>query len=173
MAITLPGFLAKIASGAGEGLLNGAGNLVSDCLAGKINRDTLDAKIKELTQAHSDNIINQISSAYTSDLADVASARGMNTSIETSDKSSWMSKNITPIIAICVMTIWGASTCYLVLRMLHLISTDPKVDLVPVLGVYTGITSVATIVLTFYFGSSANSQKHSDALTEIAKNNQN
>lgn len=173
MAFSLPGILAKVASGAGSGLLSGAGDLVDACLSGKINRDTLDAKIKELAQSHADNITNQVAEAYKADLDDVASARTMNAVIQTTNTSSWLSKNTKYIIECLVISIWATLTCYLVFRMLNIISSDPKVDLVPILGVYTGVTSIAMVIMTFEFGSSASSQKHSDALTEIAKNSQN
>jgi len=171
MAITLPGILAKITGSAAKDVLDGVGGLVTDCMQAKITREQLDGKIKEMMQAHSDNIVNQISAAYTSDIADINSARNMNSNIEMSDKPSWLAKNIPYLIATMIILMWGFVTSYLVLRMLNLIATDPKVDMVPVLGVYSGVTATATIILTFYFGSSANSQKHSDALTEIAKSN--
>lgn len=171
MAITLPGILAKITGSAAKDVLDGVGGLVNDCMSAKITREQLDGKIKEMMALHTDNITNQISAAYTADIADISSARSMNMSIETSDKPSWLAKNIPYLIATQIILMWGFVTGYLVLRMLNLISTDPKVDLVPVLGVYSGVTATATIILTFYFGSSANSQKHADALTDIAKSN--
>ena len=81
-------------------------------------------------------------------------------------KESWLSKNITFIIALFVTTTWGLVTFYLILRALNLVKDG--IDLTAVLSVYTTVTAVFMTVLNFYFGSSKGSQDKQNKLNEIA-----
>lgn len=106
---------------------------------------------------------------YEAMLKDTANARDMNAKVQESDKASWLAKNISFIIDIFIMLIWGTLTVYIVCRMLNLISKDNSVNFEAVLGVYAAISTLATTVVNFHRGSSKGSEDKSKIIGDIAK----
>jgi hypothetical protein len=89
---------------------------------------------------------------YKADAADRSSARDMNTAINESAYSSWLSKNIVPMIALIVVVGGGL-----------LIGFSPEAD------VRLGVTSIVTLVLGFYFGTSASSKIKDVTIASMAQ----
>jgi hypothetical protein len=78
---------------------------------------------------------------YKADSLDRAGARDMNTRINESAEASWLSKNVAAIIALIVVVGGGLGIIY---------SPDADVRL--------GLTSIVTLVLGYYFGTSSSSR---------------
>lgn len=78
---------------------------------------------------------------YKLDQKDRGEAREMNTRINESENASWLSKNIPAILALIVVLGGGAGIIY---------SPDADVRL--------GLTSIVTLVLGYYFGTSSSSR---------------
>lgn len=95
--------------------------------------------------------------AVSLDLQDVANSRGANVKIQESQFASWMAKNVPYLIDMFIMIIWGSLTIYFAARFLNIIKTE-TVDLSPLLGIYSGVTALATQVLNFHRGSSMGSR---------------
>lgn len=102
---------------------------------------------------------------------DMENARNANVSIQTSDKPSWIAKNIPYLIAAYVLFIWGAVTLYIVGRFLNIIVADPNVNLTALLSLHTGITTLAAAIIYFYFGSSSGSAAKSDQIERLVNAN--
>lgn len=81
------------------------------------------------------------------DLADVQSARDMNTRINESANATWLSKNVPALLALAVVT------CGFLL-----LATTQEAD------VRTAVVGLMTLVLGFYFGSSASSKLKDDTI---------
>lgn len=104
---------------------------------------------------------------YQNDAADTDSARKMNTAIQ-GDKPSWLAKNVSYIIAISILTVWGGFTTYLGLSMLKFIQAD-KVDYANIMAIYSTVTSLATMIIGYYFGSSHGSVEKQKLIEQLSK----
>lgn len=89
---------------------------------------------------------------YQLDADDRASARDMNTRVNESEYASWLTKNIVPIIALIVVVGGG-----------FMIAFSPEAD------VRLGVTSIVTLVLGFYFGTSASSKVKDITIANMAQ----
>lgn len=91
------------------------------------------------------------------DLADLDSARTSNANIQQSQFSSWMAKNVPYIIDCFVLLIWGVMTVFIIAKAFNMIK-DMAIDWTPILGIYSGVTAMATQIISFHRGSSAGSR---------------
>ena len=87
-------------------------------------------------------------------------------------KTSWMSENIAFIIDLVVILVWAAMTVYIIAHFFGIIKAQVGVDLSGVLGIYAGVTGLATQVLSFHRGSSKGSEEKSKQIDTLM-NNQN
>jgi hypothetical protein len=94
----------------------------------------------------------------------------METTIEKT--KSVCSNFVSVFIALFVITLWGAVPIYIISSYLHLIKRDPTLNFEAVLAIYSTLTSVASIIITFYFGTSAGSQQKSNMIDKMINNNQ-
>lgn len=83
---------------------------------------------------------------------DTASARDMNTRINESENSAWLSKNIASILALVVVLGGGA-----------MLWTTSQAD------VRTASVGLVTMVLGFYFGTSAGSKRKDYTIAALSK----
>lgn len=175
----MPGLLpiegiAKAAEGITASLMNGFNSLFTskdEKMQDQAKLDAIQADLKEKLTNHLTDIASLQQEAMKVELADVASARDMNIKVEQADKASWLSKNIAPIIGSVVVLMWVLLTSYIVARMLNLLAMDPKIDMVPVLGIYSTLTAVATLVMQFYFGSSQGSKDKAKVIADMTAQN--
>lgn len=166
MAIGI-GFIDKLfTSKDGKGIFT----QVLDGAGGIIDKFHMSPEDKLALQAELDKVMEEKRQAaitfYQQDVADTDSARKMNTAIE-GTAPSWLAKNVSYIIAIFIMLAWGGISGYLFASMLKWIDNG-KIDYAPILAVYTTVTSLATTIIGFYFGSShgsAEKQATIDRLT--------
>ena len=86
------------------------------------------------------------------DLADVQSARDMNTRINESANSTWLAKNVAAILALLVVVVGFA-----------LLGTTKDAD------VRTAVVGLMTLVLGFYFGSTASSKAKDETINSLSK----
>lgn len=89
---------------------------------------------------------------YKEDAADRAGARSMNTDINNSEHSSWLSKNIAAILAVIVVVGGG-----------FMIAFAPEAD------VRLGATSIVTLVLGYYFGTTSSSHRKDTTIQSLAQ----
>lgn len=86
------------------------------------------------------------------DLADVQSARDMNTRINESAHAAWLSKNVAAILALLVVAVGFI-----------LLGTTKDAD------VRTAVVGLMTLVLGFYFGSTASSKAKDETISTLTK----
>lgn len=149
----LPILAGAIASAGKEVVQEKLGINVEELLGtdeGKLRLKQLELDKEEMLQ---DFILAQREQDIRSDaayLADVADARHMNWKINTSEYASWLSKNIVPILALIVVIGGGVGIVF---------SPEPDVRL--------GLTSVVTLVLGFYFGTTKNSSLKDSTINSL------
>lgn len=91
------------------------------------------------------------------DMADLDSARKSNSDIQQSQFSSYLAKNVPYFIDCFVLLTWGIMTFFIIAKAFSLIA-DITIDWAPILGIYSGVTAMATQIISFHRGSSAGSR---------------
>ena len=108
-------------------------------------------KLRQYEMDHEEELLKLRVEDKRVDLADVQSARDMNTRINESANASWLAKNIAPLLAIAV-----------VVPGLILLATTKEPD------VRTAIVGLITLVLGFYFGSTSASRMKDDTIRALS-----
>ena len=103
------------------------------------------------------------------DALDLINARDSNVKIQDSANASWIAKNLPYFFDAFILLIWGSMTIYIIGRWIGLIENSTEVNFTGVLGIYSGVTSLATMVIQFHRGSSHGS-KEKDSFVSYAMN---
>ena len=154
-------FLRK-AGPIGSTILQAAGGLTGQSWLSKIGEYI---ESSSLTGALTEEQKNTALEMIKLDLEDMKSARDMNVRIQETDKASWMSKNLPYIFDCFILMLWGFVTIYIVLRWMGILESSPAtIDMTGILGLYSGIVSLATMVIQFHRGSSSGSREKTQML---------
>jgi len=100
--------------------------------------------------------------------ADIADARQNERRIQESEHASWLAKNINPILAIGILLL----TFIMYGVIVYYSNSEKKIEdgmkdiVIYILG---ALTTVATQVVSYFFGSSSGSAVKSKALNDLAK----
>ena len=92
------------------------------------------------------------------DRQDLINTRNTNAEIQKSEFSSWMAKNVPFLLDLFVFAIWGGLTLFIVAKFFNLVDNENKIDMTGILGIYAGVTGLATQVMSYHRGSSAGSK---------------
>ena len=111
--------------------------------------DTL--KLRQYEMDHEEELLRLRVEDKRLDLADVQSARDMNTRINESANATWLSKNVPAILALVVIIVGFL-----------LLGTTKDAD------VRTAVVGLMTLVLGFYFGSTASSRAKDDSIRALS-----
>ena len=111
--------------------------------------DTL--KLRQYEMDHEEELLRLRVEDKRLDLADVQSAREMNTRINESANATWLSKNVPAILALTVVTVGFL-----------LLGTTKDAD------VRTAVVGLMTLVLGFYFGSTSSSRAKDDSIRALS-----
>ncbi len=98
---------------------------------------------------------------FQAEVADRGSARERETRINESPDASWLSKNISPLLAIGCLVL-----TFLMFYQVMYLDTDPKKEniIVYILGV---LSAISTQIISYYFGSSMGSKNKSDIMERM------
>lgn len=82
-------------------------------------------------------------------------------------KKTFLSENVAFIIDLIIITVWAAMTVYIIAKFLGIIKAQATVDFSGILGIYAGVTGLATQVLSFHRGSSKGSEDKSKQIDNL------
>lgn len=108
-------------------------------------------KLRQYEMDHEEELLRLRVEDKRLDLADVQSARDMNTRINESVNASWLSKNVPAILALVVIVVGFI-----------LLGTTKDAD------VRTAVVGLMTLVLGFYFGSTSSSRAKDDTIKALS-----
>lgn len=108
-------------------------------------------KLRQYEMDHEEELLRLRVEDKRLDLADVQSARDMNTRINESANASWLSKNVPAILALVVIVVGFL-----------LLGTTKDAD------VRTAVVGLMTLVLGFYFGSTSSSRAKDDIIKSLS-----
>lgn len=108
-------------------------------------------RLKQYEMDHEEELLRLRVEDKRLDLADVQSARDMNTRINESDNATWLSKNIPAVLALIV-----------IVSGFTLLALTKDAD------VRTAVVGLMTLVLGFYFGSTSASRTKDDTIRSLS-----
>lgn len=111
--------------------------------------DTL--KLRQFELDHEEELLKLRVEEKRLDLADVQSARDMNTRINESANATWLSKNVPAILALVVIVVGFI-----------LLGTTKDAD------VRTAVVGLMTLVLGYYFGSTSSSRAKDEIIKSLS-----
>lgn len=83
------------------------------------------------------------------------------------DTSTNLSRNIAYYLALMVTIVWSTMTLYITFKLLGIIKVQQGVDFSGILGIYAGVTGLATHIIGYYFGSSKGSDDKSKQIDTL------
>jgi hypothetical protein len=165
----LPGFLKDIFAGGAGKLVESVTNLIDVSKFSAEEKAEFELKLKAIANAHTVEMATLAQAELDSYLKDIADSRAANVAIQNSDKASWLSKNVAYCLDIFVLLIWGSMTIYIVAKFLNIIKSQQGVDFSGVLGLYAGVTALATQIIGFHRGSSKSSEDKSKQIERLSQ----
>jgi hypothetical protein len=163
----LPKFLSNIFGGGASEIISTADKLIDNLTLSKEEKEVFKAEFFKASNEHIEKMAGMAQSEMESYLKDVADARSSNVQIQNSQTSSWLSKNVAYCLDIFVLLIWGTMTVYIVCKFLNIIKSQQGVDFSGVLGLYAGVTALATQIIGFHRGSSKGSEDKSKQIDSM------
>lgn len=158
---TRVGDFLRTAGPVGETILDAAAGLTGQAWLSKVG-DMIGGN-SELKQTEREYALQLVKL----DLEDMRSAREMNVKIQETANAGWMSKNLPYIFDCFIIGMWGFMTVYIVMRWLGFLKTSPgQVDMTGILGIYSGVTALATMIIQFHRGSSAGSKEKTQLMSK-------
>lgn len=160
--------ISDLIGGGIKGIGEAAKNVIDSLNAPKEKAEQAKAAITAEIDRHLEAVAAQEGEIQKAFLADVASSRDANVKIQESDKASWLAKNVSYVIDLFVMLIWGCMTVYIALRALNLLQATRQVDFSVILGIYAAVSTQMGTVLNFHRGSSKGSEDKQKTLDKMA-----
>lgn len=158
MGPILTGIVSNVTGDKAADVISSVGNIIDNLSQSKDEKDAAKAEAAKEINRHFEETARIQNDRLQKYFADIDSARNMNSSIQESEKASWIAKNVAYILDLFIFIIWGAMTVYLIAMMLNFVKADKGADVSGVLGVYSGITAIAMTVLNFHRGTSRGSE---------------
>jgi hypothetical protein len=163
MGFTLAGLAAKFTSSKGSDLVKNVTDAIDTFVDTKGEKADRDLKIQELIQNYNLELIKEANASDKMYLEDIQNARDNYSKIQESEKSSWLAKNIMPLLTI-VVTLGFFSLLIYMLRYEVPKSNERIMDIL------LGSLGTAWITMvSFYFGSSKGSEDKQKFITKNLK----
>lgn len=159
-------FFTDIFSGGASSLVTAVGDAIDKNVTSDEERKELDNEIGKATMQYELQMAAlglQETQAY---LGDTASARDNQSRVQESEHASWLAKNVHPILAFAIIGLTFFMYWYIAFSkesstMLMAPNSPMKDIVIYILG---ALTTVATQVVSYFFGSSSGSADKSKAL---------
>ena len=158
--------LSKLLDSGASSLVDAVGNAIDKITTSDEERKALDnelAKAQMQLQATLATLQVQETQAY---LADTQSARQEQTKVQESANASWLAKNVQPLLAVAIIGITFVLYYVIIFRGNSVIADEksPMKDIV--IYILGALTTVATQVVSYFFGSSQGSSEKSKSLNK-------
>lgn len=164
----MPLNLKDLFSGGLKGIGDTAKDIIKQVADNKVTRAEADILLDKEINRHEEMMADKAYQTEKMLLEDVANARDANVKIQESEKASWLSKNIAYMIDIWLALVWGVFTFYVLALWARVISAK-DVDFTGVLSLYTTVTTVFMIVVSFHRGTSQGSHDKQKLLDRLQR----
>jgi hypothetical protein len=161
-------FLTSLFSSGASSLVSAVGDAIDKVVTSDEEKKELDNELAKATMQYEAQMAAfglQEKQAY---LADVNSARDNQSRVQESEHASWLAKNIHPLLAFSIMGLTFILYTVVIYGSTKegFLRPETKDIVIYILG---ALTTVATQVVSYFFGSSSGSADKSKALNALAK----
>ena len=157
------GKLADILGLSPDKLIDSVGNVVDKFITTKAEKEAARLELTKEIHRNMEVLENMNLESLKAQLQDNHSARQRDIEANNSANASWLSKNISHILALAIilLTFWMFN---------KMVSGDYNKERENIIFAVVGsLTTIATAIVTYYFGSSVGSAKNREALLESLK----
>lgn len=161
-------FLTNLFSSGASSLVTAVGDAIDKVVTSDEERKELDNELAKASMQHEAQMATlglQETQAY---LADTDSARENQSRVQESEHASWLSKNVHPMLAFSIMGLTFALYTVVIYGSTKegFLRPETKDIVIYILG---ALTTVATQVVSYFFGSSSGSADKSKAIHAMAR----
>lgn len=145
------GLLSEWLTGGAASLVSAVGDAIDKNMTTDEERKALESEMQKAEWAHREKVLATDLAGHVAEMQDTADARMNQTKVQESDKASWLSKNVHPILAFLIMAAMFGMFGFLVFR------ETPAANRDVVMLVIGSVTTIGTQVVSYFFGSSSGS----------------
>lgn len=161
-------FFTDLFSSGASNLITAVGDAIDKNVTSDQERKELDNEFAKASMQHEEQMATlgvQETQAY---LADTASARDNQSRVQESEHASWLAKNVQPLLAFAIIGLTFILYAVVVYGSTKddFLRPETKDVVIYILG---ALTTVATQVVSYFFGSSSGSADKSKTISSIAK----
>lgn len=161
-------FLTGLFSSGASSLVSAVGDAIDKVVTSDEEKKELENELAKATMQYEIEMASlglQEKQAY---LADIDSARANQSRVQESEHASWLAKNVHPLLAFSIMGLTFILYTVVIYGSTKegFLRPETKDIVIYILG---ALTTVATQVVSYFFGSSSGSADKSKALNALAK----
>lgn len=145
------GILAQILGGSAGDIVSAVGEAADRIFTSDEEREAVGLETRKAEFQHAQAVAEIALKGHVAEMQDTADARMNQTRVQESDKASWLSKNVHPILAFLIMGAMFGMFGFLVFR------ETPAANRDVVMLVIGSVTTIGTQVVSYFFGSSSGS----------------
>jgi hypothetical protein len=163
-------WITDIFSSGASNLVDSVSGLLGKVITTKGEKIQLDNEMKKAELQFQEDMARLSKEEQEMYLKDTQGAREMNEKIQESLTASWAAKNMAYVYDVFILMVWGSLTTYIVLRWIGIIQTTldgKQIDMSGVLGIYSGVTALATMIIQFHRGSSQGSRDKTQLIDKM------
>lgn len=160
-------FLTNLFSTGAGSLVEAVGNAIDKNITSDEERRALENELTKAALQHDLEMAKLGLQEKQGVLADTADARANQSRVQESEHASWLAKNVHPILAIGILLLTFFMYWYIVFDNGTTMKANPQMKdiVVYILG---ALTTVATQVVSYFFGSSSGSADKTRTLNALA-----
>lgn len=162
-------FLTNLFSAGATSLVDAIGDAIDKNVTSDEERKALDNEMGKATLQYDLAMATLGLQEKQADYTDISDARTNQSRVQEAEHASWLSKNVHPTLAIGIITLTFFMYWYIVFsdKSLDIAKNSAMKDVVVyILG---ALTTVATQVVSYFFGSSSGSAEKSKTLSALSK----
>lgn len=163
-------FLDKLFGSGAKGLVDSVGSALDGLITNKEELAMAKLAAEKEVNRHIEAMGTNITKELELQLADVANSRDTNQKIQESEHASWFSKNTGYFLDIFITLIWAGLTFYIAAKYMNLIASATGVDFSGVWGLYSTVSSLMMVVLSWHRGSSRGSAEKASQIERMKAN---
>ena len=161
-------FLASLFSAGAGNLVEAVGDAIDKNFTSDEERKELEAEMAKASLTYEVEMANLGLEEKKAYLADTSSAREHQSRVQESEHASWLAKNVHPMLAVCIIGLTFFMYFWIIQGDMTKIADKGVKDIV--IYILGALTTIATQVASFYFGSSQGSKDKQKSLDSIASN---
>ncbi|MBW8190361.1 hypothetical protein K0504_04870 [Neiella marina] len=162
----MAGFFANLFSAGASSLVEAVGDAIDKNFTSDEERQALEAEMAKASMQYELEMATLGLEEKKVHLADTASARDHQSRVQESEHASWLAKNVHPLLAVGIIGLTFFMYFWIIQGDLSEIDKNGVKDIV--IYILGALTTIATQVAAYYFGSSQGSKDKQKSLDNMA-----